>query len=160
MFRKIRKKKNELSVNKCKEILKNRKRGVLSLNGDDGYPYGIPINYYYDEENNLIYFHGAKSSIGHKRDSLKRSNKVSFTVIGREEIREEAWAPFVNSVILFGRCGVIKDRESAINAIKSFALKYYPNIQMVNEEINKSFDAVDMFYIKIEHMSGKEVHER
>lgn len=160
MFRKIRKSKNELNAKKCKELLKICKRGVLSLNGDDGYPYGIPINYYYDEENNSIFFHGAKSAVGHKKDALKRSDKVSFTIIGPEEIRKEAWAPFVCSVIVFGNCKIIEDREIALDKIKKFALKYYPNMELVEEEINKSFDAVDMFCIKVEHMSGKEVQER
>ena len=30
--------------------MRKTKRGVLSVWGDNEYPYGIPINYYYDEE--------------------------------------------------------------------------------------------------------------
>ncbi|MDC7300498.1 hypothetical protein NXH58_01660 [Agathobacter ruminis] len=41
-------------------MLKNAKRGVLSLIGEDGYPYGLPINQWYCEEDGKIYFHGAK----------------------------------------------------------------------------------------------------
>ena len=48
MFREITRKKQALSQEECLEILTNAKRGVLSVNGDDGYPYGMPVNHYYD----------------------------------------------------------------------------------------------------------------
>lgn len=56
------------------EILKKELRGVLAVNGDGGYPYALPINYYFDGENNKIYFHSAKS--GHKMDSVVNCEKV------------------------------------------------------------------------------------
>ena len=43
---------------------------MLAVNGDDGYPFAIPVNYFYDQEQDKIYFHGAKS--GHKVDALKK----------------------------------------------------------------------------------------
>ena len=43
MFRKMRRFKQELSKEECMEILKNEPRGVLSVLGDDGYPYGMPV---------------------------------------------------------------------------------------------------------------------
>lgn len=58
------------------KILKNEVRGVLSVIGDDGYPYGLPIDYWYDEIENRIYFHGAKE--GHKLDAIKKVTKYLF----------------------------------------------------------------------------------
>ena len=49
MFRSIRKKKNEIRAEDAKDLLRTSRRGVLAVNGDDGYPYAIPINYIYDE---------------------------------------------------------------------------------------------------------------
>ena len=43
MFRKMRRFKQELNETECKKILKNEVRGVLSVIGDDGYPYGLPM---------------------------------------------------------------------------------------------------------------------
>ncbi|MBE5911190.1 MAG: hypothetical protein E7276_08540 [Pseudobutyrivibrio sp.] len=60
MFRKMRRFKQQLSEEECIEVLKNEPRGVLSLIGEDGYPYGMPINQWYCEEDGKIYFHGAK----------------------------------------------------------------------------------------------------
>ena len=53
MFRPVTRFKQALSDEECLEILKNEKRGVLSVLGDDGYPYGMPINYWYSEKSVL-----------------------------------------------------------------------------------------------------------
>ena len=158
MFRPIRKKKNEISTDAAKALLRSSRRGVLAVNGDDGYPYAIPINYLYDEENEKIIFHGAKA--GHKVDALKKNDKICFTVFGNEVVKEEAWAPFLQSVVVFGRCHLVESQEDAIALVKKFAAKYYPNMDMVNEEAASSGRAVQMFEIQIEHLSGKEVQER
>ena len=158
MFRSIRKKKNEISLDDAKKLLVESRRGVLAVNGDDGYPYAIPINYYYDEEKQKIYFHGSR--VGHKVDALKKCDKICFTVFGPEMIGKEEWAPFVRSVVVFGRCHLIDDPSEAGTLIKTFAMKYYPNEELANEEIAISGKAVQMYEIEIEHFSGKEVQER
>ena len=43
---------------------------------------------------------------------------------------------------------------------KRFAMKYYPNEQLADEEIAQAGRAVQMFEIEIEHMSGKEGQEK
>ncbi len=63
MFREIRKKRNKIEDSAAEELLRNSRRGVLAVNGDDGYPYAIPLNYFYDRENRKIYFHGARAGI-------------------------------------------------------------------------------------------------
>lgn len=158
MFRAVRKKKNEISQDEAKNLLRSSRRGVLAVNGDDGYPYAIPINYLYDEENNKIIFHGAKA--GHKVDSIKKNDKICFTVFGNETFIEENWAPYLQSVVVFGRCHLVENRDDIISLVKKFALKYYQNEDMVNEEIANSGKGVQMFEIKIEHLSGKKVQER
>ena len=84
MFRPIRRKKNEMSIEAAKALLASERRGVLAMNGDDGYPYAIPIDYYYCESENKIYFHGARE--GYKAEILKKDGKVCFTVFGNERL--------------------------------------------------------------------------
>ena len=55
MFRKMRRFKQQLEQKECIEVLKSQPRGVLSILGEDGYPYGISIDYWYCEEENRIY---------------------------------------------------------------------------------------------------------
>ena len=78
MFRPLRRIKQQLTQEECISVLKNEVRGVLSVLGDNDYPYGLPINYWYSEEENKIYFHGSRE--GHKIDSIKNCDKVSFCV--------------------------------------------------------------------------------
>ena len=158
MFRTIRKKQNEIDTDAAKELLLSGRRGVLAVNGDDGYPYAIPINYVYDKEVQKIYFHGARA--GHKVDALRNCDKVCFTVYGNETIKEEAWAPYMQSVVVFGRCHFVESGAKATALLKQFAMKYYPDEQMVDEEIARAGKAAQVFEIEIEHLSGKEIQER
>ena len=158
MFRNVRKKTNEISIEEAKELLKTSRRGVLALNGDDGYPYAIPVNYFYVEDHNQIIFHGSKA--GHKADSLKRSDKICFTVYGNEKVKDLDWAPYLESTVVFGRCHMVSDLEETRRLCKQFAMKYYPSEAMVDEEIEISARAVGMYVIDIEHISGKRVQEK
>ena len=69
MFREIARKKQVISREECIEVLKGQPRGVLAVNGDDGYPYCATINHWYNEEDGKIYFHGNKH--GHRVDAMK-----------------------------------------------------------------------------------------
>ena len=158
MFRPIRKKKNQISDEAAKELLRTSRRGVFAVNGDDGYPYAIPINFLYDEDAQKIYFHGSRA--GHKVDSLRVCDKVCFTVYGNETIKDEPWAPYMQSVVVFGRCRLLESGEESLALVKRFAMKYYPDESLVDIEIAEGGKAVQMYEITIEHYSGKEVHER
>ena len=158
MFREMRRKKNDISIDMAKQLLASSRRGVLAMNGDDGYPYAIPVNYLYDDEAQRIYFHGAKT--GHKVDALRACDKVCFTVYGNETVRTESWAPFMQSVVVFGRCHLMDAGSEEAQRLKQFAMKYYPSEQLVDEEIAHAGKAVQVFEIEIEHMSGKEIQER
>lgn len=158
MFREMRRKKREINITAAENLLQTERRGVLAVNGDGGYPYAIPINFIYDKEEQKIYFHGART--GHKVDALRACDKICFTVYGNETVRDEAWAPFMQSVVVFGRCRLINDELKSTELLKKLALKYFPNEQTVDEEIAKSGKVAQVFEIEIEHLSGKEVQEK
>lgn len=159
MFRAIRKKINEIDRSATEALLTSNRRGVLAMNGDNGYPYAIPINYFYDSETQKIYFHGAKA--GNKVDVLKASDKICFTVYGNETIDDsEPWAPYVQSAVVFGRCHLLETGPESIARLKDFAMKYYPNEELVDEQIALAGRATQIFEITIEHMSGKQVQEK
>ena len=48
MFRTMRRFKQQISEEECIRILQEEKRGILSMHGEDGYPYGIPMNHWYN----------------------------------------------------------------------------------------------------------------
>lgn len=89
MFREMRRFKQQVTTEECKKVLKEEKRAAFSVIGDDGYPYTIPINFYYDKEDNNIYFHGAKE--GHKVDAMNRCDKVCLTVWNQGFRKDGHW---------------------------------------------------------------------
>ena len=158
MFRTLRRKKNEISKEETISLLKESRRGVLAMQGDEGYPYAIPVNYFFDEENFKIYFHGAKA--GYKYDCLSKCAKICFTVYGQESIKDETWAPFMRSAVIFGQCRLIDDQDRTKELVKKFALKYYPNDEMIDKEIAIAGNVVGIYEISIEHLCGKQVQEK
>ena len=158
MFRPMRRASRAIPEEAAKHLLKQSRRGVLAVNGDDGYPFAIPVNYFYDQEQDKIYFHGAKS--GHKLDALKKNDKVCFTVYGNEAFEEGDWAPYLHSVIVFGRCKLVADAGQTEDRVRELALKYYPTKEEAEAEIVKGIHAVQLYEITIEHMTGKRIHEK
>lgn len=157
MFRKMRRFKQQITTEECIEILKNEPRGILSVHGEDGYPYGFPINQYYDEKEHKLYFHCAKE--GHKHDAIARNEKVSFCVYDQGFRKEGEWALNIKSVIVFGRIRVMTDRDQIVDKVRQLALKHYPTAGAIEEEIRKSIDRVEMLELTIDHMTGKLVNE-
>ena len=158
MFREIRRVKNQISVEDAKELLRKNKRGAFSVIGDEGYPYSVPINFYYDEAENRIYFHSAMS--GHKIDSIKANDKVCFTTWDEGYLVEGDWAYYVSSCVVFGRAKLVEDRQKTEEKVRQFAMKYYPTAEEVEEEIRQDIRRVQLVEIEIEHISGKKIHEK
>lgn len=158
MFRKVRKIKNELDEKTTKEVLKKAPRGVLALNGEDGFPYGLPLNFYYDEDNNTLYFHGTKT--GYKIDCIEKSPKASFTAILEEGVSDDGWSKNVSSVVAYGLLEEIEDSDFARDALEKLAQKYYPSEDLVEENIKANFKNTKMLAFYISYMTGKRVNER
>lgn len=157
MFREIARKKQALPMDKIIEILDAEKRGVLSVLGDDGYPYGMPMNYWYNKENGYLYFHSGKK--GHKVEALAANNKVSFCVYDSGYKNEGEWALNISSVIVFGRVHVVENHEDAMRICKEMSLKYTPDLAYIEAEIQKYGAATLCYELRPEHMTGKIVNE-
>ena len=149
--------KQQLPQEECIEILKNEPRGVLSVLGDDGYPYGMPINQYYCEEDGKIYFHSGKK--GHKVDAIKRCDKASFCAYDQGFRREGEWALNIRSVIVFGRIEIIEDTEKVYEISRRLSRKFTDDEAYIEHEIVKSGPRTLMFALVPEHMTGKLVNE-
>ena len=159
MFRKMRRaEKKAIPNEETIRLLQESKRGVLAVTGDDDYPYAVPINYYYDAAAGKIYFHS--SLAGHKVDAMKRNPKICFMVYGEPKIKDLDWAPYVKSVVVFGKAQPVADSEKKRTVLKTFAMKYYPEESMVDQEIADTGRAVQLYEIDIEYITGKEVQER
>lgn len=157
MFREVARKKQSLTKERIIEILKTEKRGVLSVLGDGGYPYGVPINYWYNEKNGKIYFHSGKT--GHKVDAIKSHNKVSFCVYDKGFQNEGEWAFNISSVIVFGKMQIVEDYDKAMEICRSLSLKYTSDLPYIEDEIKKFGKATLCYELCPEHITGKIVNE-
>ena len=155
MFRKMRRKKQELTEKQCLDILRRAKTATLALSGDDGYPYSVPMNFVY--EDGKIYFHGAKE--GHKIDAIKNNSKVSISIIDQEDVIEEELTTYFRSIILFGKAKILQDDDEIYQAVNALGLKYCDDEIAVEKEIQREWKALCCVEIIIEHLTGKQAIE-
>ena len=155
MFRELTRKKQQLTLNECRKILKNEVRGVLAVNGDDGYPYALPINFYFDEENNKIYFHSGK--VGHKLDAIAKNNKVSFCVYDKGYHKDGHWSLNIKSVIIFGHIYTVNEWKDDL--IVAFSKRFTDDTEYIYSEIEKFKSNTVLLCLNIEHITGKLVNE-
>ena len=154
MFREMRRKNQLLSDEISREILKKNTSGVLSLMGDEGYPYGVPLSYVLVGDK--IFFHCAKE--GHKIDAIRREEKASFCVIDQDKIVSEEYTTYFRSVIAFGKAHILESDEEKMNAIRILTRKYSGDQgeEGIDKEIGKHFANLCMIQFDIEHLTGKE----
>ncbi len=159
MFRKMKRFKQQVTEERCREILKEEKRAAFSVIGDEGYPYTIPVDFYYSEEDNRIYLHGAKS--GHKIDAINNCDKVCFTTWDQGFKEEGNWEWNSTSVVIFGRAVLLEDSDLARDRLLKMTLKYYPTKEEAEAEMQTpAINHVQVIAIEIEHMTGKLVNEK
>ena len=153
----MRRKRQQLTQAECAQILDRNASGVLAVSGDNGYPYAVPLSYFFD--GNALYFHCAKS--GHKLDALKCRDKVSFCVVDQDNVVPQKYTTYFRSVIIFGRASVVNNEDEMRTAIEKLAIKYNPTDSKQNryEVINKEYAALCIVKIEIDHMTGKEAIE-
>lgn len=157
MFREMRRAKQQLGKDECVEILLKEWRGVLSIYGEDGYPYGLPINFYYDKESEKLYFHSGMT--GHKIDALNKDNRVSFCVYDKGFRKEGDWALNIKSVIIFGKIKFVEDESIRKNIMRKFGLKYDPDPRNVEDTIKRMLKVTKVMELSIDHITGKLVNE-
>ena len=157
MFREMNRKKQQLSQEEAIAVLKQEPRGILSVNGDDGYPYGMPMDHWYCEEDGCLYFHSGKK--GHRTDSIRRCDKASYCVYDSGYRKEGEWSLNIKSVIVFGRIEIVEDFDQAMAITRQLSLKYTNDIEYIDWEIRQSGKNTLVFRLRPEHMTGKLVNE-
>ena len=157
MFRELVRQNKKLPMEDCVRVLESETRGVLSVQGDDGYPYGMPMNHFYNAEDGCIYFHCGK--VGHRLDALRRCDKVSFCVYDQGYRNEGEWAYNVKSVIAFGRMELIEDREQIVRITRLLSLKFIQDEEHIRKEIEQSAHRTLLMKLVPEHICGKLVNE-
>ncbi|MCH4007707.1 MAG: pyridoxamine 5'-phosphate oxidase family protein [Eubacterium sp.] len=158
-MKKMRRFKQQLEDIDAKNVLKNGHRGTLSLLGDEGYPYGVPVNYVVGDDGH-IYIHCAGE--GHKVDAAKNYDKVSFTVLEDQPREAGDFGLYVKSVIVFGRIHMLEDREKVLKNVMRLAEHIYPDHieDFYKADLERNRKKVQMLEIVPEYITGKKIHEQ
>ena len=126
----------------------------LALN-DEGYPYILPLNFGMeaDEENIVLYFHGAKE--GRKYELMEKDNRASFEMdcahrLVVDEERGHCTMEY-ESVIGRGRVEMVPEEEKH-EALRSLMRQYHPENVNFDE---RAMPRTRVFKLTVEEMTGK-----
>lgn len=151
MFKRMKSQDRKIEPKEAFEILKNNDYGVLSTICENGYAYGVPLNYIY--LNDSIYFHGAPGGL--KLDNIKTHNKVSFCVVADTMHLSNNFHTNYESVIIFGRAIEVSDAEKR-DVMFAFINKYSKGqIDTWKQYLEMMIDKTKVIKISIENISGK-----
>lgn len=156
-FRKLQRENKALSHEECIRILQEEKRGVLSVIGEGGYPYGMPMNHYYCAEDGKLYFHCGRG--GHRLEALKKNARVSFCTYDQGYRLPDHWPLYIKSVIVFGKMRVVEDREKIADITARLSRKFIDDEAHIAAEIEQYIDATLLLELTPEHLCGKLVEE-
>ncbi len=157
IFRPMRRIKQQISREECEKVLSEQKRGVLSMIGDGGYPYGIPMDHFFCKEDGKLYFHCAKE--GHKLDAVSECDKVSYCCMDEGYRKEGEWALNIRSVVVFGHMKLVTDPENTKWICTNLVRKFTDDEAYLQHELKHALPRVQCLELIVEHMTGKLVNE-
>lgn len=150
MTHEMRRKDRQLSEQDARQILERGEYGILSTADKDGIPYGVPLNYAYQD--GIIYFHCAKD-VGLKAANIAAQPKVCFTVVGNTEVLPEKFATKYESAVVFGTARRAADKRIGLTLLQK---KYSPEFTEEGiQYIEQSLSHVEVYEIKVEGLTGK-----
>ena len=152
MFRAMRRKRQVLSETETIAMLQSCTSGVLAVQGDDDYPYAVPLSFAY--EDGKLFFHSAKA--GHKIDAIERNEKASFCVIAADDVVQSTFTTHFRSAVVFGKARVLTEDGEKRHALECLVKKYSPDyLEAADSEIEREWKRVCAIELAIEHMTGK-----
>ena len=152
MFREMRRKRQLLPETETIAMLQSCTSGVLAVQGDDDYPYAVPLSFAY--EGGRLFFHCATA--GHKLDAVERNEKASFCVIAADDVVQSTFTTHYRSAVVFGRARVVTEDGEKRHALECLARKYSPDyLEGMDAEIEGEWQRLCVLELAIEHMTGK-----
>lgn len=132
------------------KILRENDYGILSTVCADGYPYGLPISYVY--EDGILYFHHtAETSL--LRQNISRSVKACFTVVGRTQTLPAKFSTKYESVIAFG---TLRESDEKMAVLTRLVQKFSPDyLEQGTQYARSALERVSVYAFRIEQVTGK-----
>jgi nitroimidazol reductase NimA-like FMN-containing flavoprotein (pyridoxamine 5'-phosphate oxidase superfamily) len=152
MNREMRRQERVLDESRMKELLLTGEYGVLSTTSIDGFAYGIPLSYAY--QNEIIYFHSAME--GHKLDNITAYPLVSFCIVGNTEVAPSAFTTGYESIIVFGIIEIVEVDDEKRTALRLIVKKYSPGyVEDGDAYIERAIHKTKVLKLTIKKITGK-----
>ncbi len=152
LFHPMRRRDRELTGPEAWEILRRAEWGVLSTLGEDGWPYGVPVNHVVVEGH--IYIHCAQA--GHKLENLASESKVSYCAVASSEIQPAELSTNFESTVVFGRAELVTEDAEKRQALEALLVRFAPQHPAEGAEaMHKEFGRTAVLRIAPEHVTGK-----
>lgn len=143
-----RMKKHQLTTEQIEQLLERATVGRIATNGEDGYPYIVPVHFVVIEGN--IYIHGLIK--GSKISNLIKDSKVCFEVDEMDEIilpsNEDPCDTNTayESVIIFGTAEMVEDRELKVRVLDDVVAKYASEVATLSfpEKMMKATGVIEI----------------
>lgn len=149
----MRRKDRILAEEEILEILNKSEYGILSTIGIDNSPYGVPMNFVY--EDGVIYFHCAKA-IGYKVSNIIYNSNACFTVVNDICLQPEIFSIKYSSAIIFGKVSIVEDEAEKKKALEAIVKKLSPeNIEDGMKYIDNNKSKVYVLKMEVTEMTGK-----
>lgn len=146
-FRPIRRADHALSADDGWDILERNKYGMFAVNGDNGYPYSVPMFYVIIDEK--VYIHGTVGP-SHRTESIARDNKFCFTV---SELDGDGTSG--RSVVIMG--SAIPREDMRAQVLLASAKKFFPtrDVPAATAAIEPKVSGIEAYELQIAHFTVK-----
>lgn len=151
---KVRRQDRLLDEEQALELLRRGEYGVLSMVDPAGGGYGVPLNYVWDEDAEVVYIHCAPD--GEKLRSIAINPQVTFCIVGATQLFPAQFSTAYESVLLRCRAEIGLSPEERMWALQLLLRKYAPDDYEIGMKYaQKSFSRTEIIRLRILSASGK-----
>ena len=142
-----------MSIEEIEILLNVNNVGYLGTAKSEGYPYIVPINFYYEQGKFL--FHSGLH--GKKLEYIKANPRVCFQVTNHSKVVEKEnpcnFTVYYRSVIAFGNAQIIEEKKKKLILLEKFAQSFTDDLVESLDE--GSTQRVALIEMKIHSICGK-----
>lgn len=160
VFRTLRRAERAISWQDAWAVVERASYGVLSLTGDGGYPYGVPLTHAVID--GTLVFHAARE--GHKLDALRVGAKACYTVVEGpleppgQELPPDCLGTY-QSAILFGKMVELPQSEYE-RVLRAICARHTPRAERQESVFLTGYERLSILCFQVEHISGKRLPVR
>ena len=138
----------------CRKVLAQGRWGTLCTVSRDGAPYGVPLNYVVVPDEDALYCHCAP--VGRKLRNIAENPRVSFAVVGWEQLVPERFITNFASVMVEGQARLVADGNEKRRALLALCGALAPGQPRRDAVIDRYLQSVAIIRIDIFAISGRE----